>query len=104
MLAFTFRRWAIAVLVLGAPAAASAQDVASSIDQLRVLVRPGETVRLTDATGRERTVRIDRISASSLSVTRACVTGWPPSRPTSSNSSPTRTLRCASGSPNRAVS
>ena len=48
--------------------AAQAQTLAGSFDQLQVLVKPGDTISVTDATGRELTGRIESLSQSSLSL------------------------------------
>jgi hypothetical protein len=55
------------VFLSGAPSS-HAQELASSLEQLRVLVRPGDRVRVTDTSGREMKATIDRLSASSISV------------------------------------
>ena len=63
--------WRVAMLVLlvmKAAPAAQAQTLAGSFDQLQVLVKPGDTISVTDATGRELTGRIDSLSQSSLSL------------------------------------
>lgn len=46
---------ALLVFLLGAafPPAVHAQGIARTVDELRLLVKPGDTVRVTDATGRE---------------------------------------------------
>jgi hypothetical protein len=50
------------------PVAASAQAVATSFEELRSLVKPGDTIHLTDATGRTISGRLADLSASSLEV------------------------------------
>ena len=46
--------------------AAQAQEVATSFEELRFLVEPGETVTVTDANGRESSGKIAELSTSSL--------------------------------------
>jgi hypothetical protein len=41
---------------------AEAQEVASTLEQLAVLVKPGDTIRVVDVTGRETNGRIGRLS------------------------------------------
>ena len=48
------------------PAAASAQELAGSFEQLRVLVKTGDTVRVTDKSGEEARGAIVDLSSSSL--------------------------------------
>jgi hypothetical protein len=55
------------LLMAGAPAV-EAQDVASSFDQLRVLLKRGDTVSVTDSAGHEITGRIADVSPSLLGV------------------------------------
>lgn len=55
-------------LFLAAAAAADAQEIATSFDQLRVLVKPGDTVTVTDAAGNETRGRIETLSSSSLAL------------------------------------
>jgi hypothetical protein len=43
-----------------------AQQVASSLDQLAVLVKPGDKIAVVDITGRELTGRIERLSRDAL--------------------------------------
>ena len=59
---------ALCLFFLSAASSGHAQEVANSIEQLRVLVRPGDNVRVMDTSGRELKGRIDRLSASSISV------------------------------------
>ena len=63
--------WRVALLVLlvmkVAPAA-QGQTLASSFDQLQVLVKQGDTISVTDTTGRELRGRIETLSQSSLSL------------------------------------
>jgi hypothetical protein len=56
------------VLLLAAPGTARAQELAGSFDQLRVLVKAGDTVRVTDKTGQEVRGAIVDLSSSSLSL------------------------------------
>jgi hypothetical protein len=55
----------VLVLPLGL-ATAAAQEVAGSFDQLRVLVKPGDRITVTDDSGREMTGTIADLSSSSL--------------------------------------
>src|SRR5262249_32175539 len=47
---------------------AQAQEIASSFDQLRVLVKPGDTLTLTDEGGKEFKGRLLELSSTSLAV------------------------------------
>lgn len=47
---------------------ARAQDLAHTFDQLRVLLKPGDTVTVTDDAGHETTGKIADLSASSLAL------------------------------------
>src|SRR5688572_6456178 len=67
------RRIGILMLALGACAApVDAQEaetgIAASFEQLQVLVTPGSTVTVTDASGTSVSGRIDTLSASALSL------------------------------------
>jgi hypothetical protein len=65
------RKWmsaALCLLVIGLASRAEAQGIATSFDQLRLLVRPGDTVSVTDTTGREVTGKIVALSSSSLAL------------------------------------
>lgn len=53
-------------LTAGLPAAAGAQGIAESLHELRLLVRPGETVTVVETSGREVTGRIETLSASQI--------------------------------------
>ena len=53
-------------LFITLPAAASAQELAGSFEQLRVLVKRGDTVRVTDSAGDEMRGTISDLSSSSL--------------------------------------
>ena len=55
-------------LLFTLPAVSSAQDLAGSFDQLRVLVKPGDTVRVTDGAGEEVRGTITDLSPSSLAL------------------------------------
>ena len=58
---------AIAIVVLGSRGATGQQlEVAHSLEQLQVLVRPGETVTVTDVRGREVTGMIATLSSQVL--------------------------------------
>ena len=66
-----FMRNAVVLIVLVglvSPAVASAQTqaIATSFDQLRVLVRPGNTVTVTDAAGNETRGKVLAVSGASL--------------------------------------
>lgn len=54
------------VLLLLGPAEARAQVVATSFADLQTLVKPGDTIEVTDANGRRTTGRLGDLSASSL--------------------------------------
>jgi hypothetical protein len=56
------------LLVTAHATAASAQELAGSFEQLRVLVRPGDTVRVTDGAGDEVRGTITDLSSSSLAL------------------------------------
>ena len=63
---------AVFFLLCAGAARADAQAVASSFDQLSVLVKPGDKVSIVDATGREAEGRIGRLSRDELTLlTRA---------------------------------
>jgi hypothetical protein len=51
-----------------AVSAAEAQNLAGSFEQLQVLVKPGDTISVTDTTGHEFTGRITSLSSSSLAL------------------------------------
>ena len=55
-------------LLITLPAAASAQELAGSFEQLRVLVKPGDTVRVTGGGGEEIRGTIMDLSSSSLAL------------------------------------
>jgi hypothetical protein len=62
-----------ALVVLGlcvaAPAASAAQGIAATFQELRLLVRPGDTVTVTDVSGQEVSGKVTDLSASSLALT-----------------------------------
>jgi hypothetical protein len=60
-----------ALCALLVPVAAPAQEVASTLDQLRVLLRPGDTVRVTDDAGQEFRATILELSSTSLALLRS---------------------------------
>jgi len=55
-----------ALCLLLMPTAAHAQEIASSLDQLRVLVRPGDTLTVTDAAGEELPGNVVELSSTCL--------------------------------------
>ncbi len=57
---------AAVVVMLGVAPGARAQEIATSFDQLRVLVKPGDTVTMTDAAGHQTKGRLRSLSSSSL--------------------------------------
>ena len=61
-----------ALIVLGlcvvAPAAAAAQEVATTFQELRLLVHPGDTVTVRDVNGQEVSGKITDLSASALAL------------------------------------
>jgi hypothetical protein len=48
-----------------------AQDVASSFEQLRVLIKPGDKITVVDVAGREADGRIEKLSRDTLTLTSA---------------------------------
>src|SRR5438128_606133 len=56
----------LCLLLMAATPMAEAQQVASSFEQLRVLVKPGDTVTVAETSGRETTGKIADLSSSSL--------------------------------------
>jgi hypothetical protein len=54
------------VLLLAVTATAEAQELAGTFDQLRVLVKPGDTLTLTDAAGQRVQGKLADLSASAL--------------------------------------
>ena len=61
---------AVVVLLAAAPVA-NAQEIATSFDQLRVLVKPGDSVTVTDAAGHETKGKVRSISSSSFELSVA---------------------------------
>jgi hypothetical protein len=57
---------AVFVFLGGGATPLSAQEVASSFDQLVVLVKPGDKIAVVDAAGRETSGRIDKLSRDAL--------------------------------------
>jgi hypothetical protein len=57
---------ALSILSMTVASSAGAQDVAGSFDQLRVLIKAGDTVTVTDASGAEVKGKIAEISSASL--------------------------------------
>src|SRR5689334_24834835 len=55
-------------LLITLPAVAGAQELAGSFDQLRVLVKAGDTVRVTDSAGEEVRGTLTDLSSSSLAL------------------------------------
>ena len=63
------RLWAlVAVFAILAPRAASAQTVASSFEELRQVLKKGQTVVVTDASGQQVRGKVGDLSPSSLTV------------------------------------
>ncbi len=62
----TWRPAVLCLLVMTLASRAEAQGIAASFSQLRLLVRSGDTITVTDTTGREVTGKIVELSASSL--------------------------------------
>ena len=56
----------VAALLLLIIPSAEAQQIAGTFDQLRVLVKPGDTLTVTDSTGQRMRGRLAELSASSL--------------------------------------
>lgn len=61
----------IAALIVLAAATAEAQELAGTFDQLRVLVKPGDTLTVVDDSGRRVEGKVSSLSASVLSMTVA---------------------------------
>jgi hypothetical protein len=62
-------RWTLIVaLLFASPALAEAQELASSFDQLRVLIKAGDRLTIVDSTGQELRGRMTRLSSSVLEV------------------------------------
>ena len=56
------------ILLLSSGGTAAGQEVAGSFDQLRVLVKPGDTITVSDDGGREMTGTIANLSSSSVAL------------------------------------
>lgn len=56
----------IAALLLLIATSAGAQEIAGKFDQLRVLVKPGDTLTITDSTGQRMQGKLTQLSTSSL--------------------------------------
>ena len=64
-------RWRLVVicsLLMAVAPRVQAQEVATSFDQLRVLVKPGDTVTVTDTSGRVISGKIAELSSSSIGI------------------------------------
>lgn len=69
IIAGPWRRSALLCFFLAAlTQTAAAQGVAGSFEQLQVLVKPGDTVTVTDATGRETRGKIAELTGSTLAL------------------------------------
>ncbi len=64
----------VIVCLLALPVPALAQPPAASIDQLRVLVRPGETVKVLDRSGRETRGVVENLDDAHLTLRAASTT------------------------------
>jgi hypothetical protein len=62
------RSVAVLFLVLALPAVASAQGIANSLQELRLLVRPGDRITVTDTAGQRVSGRIAELSPTSLAL------------------------------------
>jgi hypothetical protein len=58
----------VVLMLAAAPHVVTGQEIAGSFDQLRVLVKAGDKVRVTDATGRETTGKIADLSPTLLAL------------------------------------
>jgi hypothetical protein len=58
----------VLLMLTAAPHVVTGQEIAGSFEQLRVLVKPGDRVRVTDATGRETTGKIADLSPTTLAL------------------------------------
>lgn len=58
--------WGVLLLAAASAPTAAAQELAGSFDQLRVLVKPGDTIRVTDGAGQEARGRIATLTSTSL--------------------------------------
>jgi hypothetical protein len=64
----TLALWMSLPLVFVAPHQANAQVVATSFEELRAIVKPGDTVLVTEANGRKTRVRLGELTQSSLEI------------------------------------
>jgi len=58
----------VLLLLTATPRVVTGQEIAGSFEQLRVLVKAGDQVRVTDATGRETTGKIADLSPTALAL------------------------------------
>jgi hypothetical protein len=68
---FTHLQWripALAVLFVAVASVVHARQIAGSFDELRFVVRPGDTVTVTDSLGRRTTGHLAHLSPSSLAL------------------------------------
>src|SRR5215475_618186 len=61
-------RFMVMLALVGCTASANAQEVASSMEQLRVLARPGEQIEVTSVGGEKTKARIESISSAGVDV------------------------------------
>jgi hypothetical protein len=64
----TLALWMSLPLVFVAPHQANAQVVATSFEELRAIVKPGDTVLVTEANGRKTRARLGELTQSSLEI------------------------------------
>jgi hypothetical protein len=64
----TLALWVSLPLVFVAPHQANAQVVATSFEELRAIVKPGDTVLVTEANGRKTRARLGELTPSSLEI------------------------------------
>jgi hypothetical protein len=64
----TLALWMSLPLVFVAPHQANAQVVATSFEELRAIVKPGDTVLVTEANGRKTRARLGELTSSSLEI------------------------------------
>jgi hypothetical protein len=62
----TLALWMSVPLLVSAPLRAGAQVVATSFEELKAVVKPGDTIDVTDASGKKIKGRLGELSASSL--------------------------------------
>jgi len=62
----TLALWMSVPLLVSAPLRAGAQVVATSFEELKAIVKPGDTIDVTETTGRKIKGRLGELSASSL--------------------------------------